>query len=196
MNCTGDQQGLGFVVDICRPDRSPNCNHYLVPRATAKLYSAEDLAVLRMKGAFSLPPDEICKRLLQCYFNHVHPLLPILDVNTFLTQYIKGGQQKSNLLLLWSIFFAASSVSRRTSFHWNSLLINNSSSTTTCCRQLDIHLANQWSDPCILAQKSAHVHIPVPAFKSCCYANAACTSSVSMMQTMKKTRLRLSSRLC
>lgn len=111
-NSSGDQQGLRFVFDICKPDRVSKGNHYLVPRATARSQPAEVIALLCKQGAFSLPPETACRDLLRCYFHYVHPFLPIVNASDFLTQYLRGDQQKVNLLLLWSMFFAAASVSQ------------------------------------------------------------------------------------
>lgn len=111
----GDQQGLGLVVDICKPHREFRGNHFMVPQAVAmSSLLPEDLAALNAKGCFSLPSVEIREGLLQCYFRYVHPFLPILDVGSFLHQYESGGPRKVNLLLLWAMFFASTNVSSST----------------------------------------------------------------------------------
>jgi hypothetical protein len=71
-----------------------------------------------MKGAFSAPSKELCDELICCYFHHVHPLLPIVDSQGFLEQYLKHGFQNVNLLLLWSMFLAAANVSTQSSQKW------------------------------------------------------------------------------
>lgn len=108
---TGDPQGLGLVVDICQPHRSLRGNHFMVPRAAANsALLPVDLAALHAKNCFTLPSAIVRKKLLRCYFQHVHPFLPILEVTTFITQYESGGPQQVNLLLLWSMFFASTNV--------------------------------------------------------------------------------------
>ncbi|KAL1894052.1 hypothetical protein Sste5346_006194 [Sporothrix stenoceras] len=107
----GDQQGLGFVVNICQPQRAfPGNNHFVVPRAAAHSAALlpEDMAALKARGCFSLPADAVQKVLLRCYFHHVHSFLPILHAGEFVYEYETRGPQKVNLLLLWSMFFAAS----------------------------------------------------------------------------------------
>ncbi|KAJ3548798.1 hypothetical protein NM208_g823 [Fusarium decemcellulare] len=105
---TGDQQGLGLVVDICKPNGRYRGNHFVVPRAAAtNALLPEDLAALHAKNCFSLPSAEVQYQLLRCYFHHVHHFLPILNAAAFIQQYETGGPRKVNLLLLWSIFFSS-----------------------------------------------------------------------------------------
>ncbi|KAF4463140.1 cutinase transcription factor 1 beta [Fusarium albosuccineum] len=105
---TGDQQGLGLVVDICKPNGRYRGNHFVIPRAAAtNALLPEDLAALHAKNCFSLPSAEVQHQLLRCYFHHVHHFLPILDAAAFIQQYETGGPRKVNLLLLWSIFFSS-----------------------------------------------------------------------------------------
>ncbi len=110
----GDQQGLGFVVDICQPRRPFPGNHFVVPRAAAARSGGllpEDVVALQAKGCFSLPDDAVQAALLRCYFHHVHPFLPVLHPGQFVRDYATGGATKINLLLLWSMFFASTNVS-------------------------------------------------------------------------------------
>lgn len=109
-NSPGDQQGLAFIVDICKPDSASRGNHYLVPRVATNCQPSEGLALLCMQGAFSLPDEGVCKALLRCYFHYVHPFLPIVNTDDFFAKYLRGDLQKLNPLLLWSMLFAASNV--------------------------------------------------------------------------------------
>ena len=112
---TGDKSSaLGFLGDICQPDGSQRDSYYLVPRTSKKTKNSEDLSYLRSKGAFSVPSEELCDELICSYFRHVHPLVPIVDAQSFLHQYLEHGYQNVNLLLLWSMFFAAANVSIQT----------------------------------------------------------------------------------
>ncbi|KAK5700337.1 hypothetical protein LTR17_023012 [Elasticomyces elasticus] len=105
---TGDKSSaLGFLGDICQPNSTQRGSHYLVPRTSKKTKGSEDLSYLRSKGAFSLPSKELPDELICLYFRHVHPLVPIVDAQSFLHQYLEHGTQDVNLLLLWSMFFAA-----------------------------------------------------------------------------------------
>jgi hypothetical protein len=85
--------------------------HYLIPRSTVKALSPEDLRYLKAKGVFSLPEENICESLLRCFFHHVHPNTPVVDVKSVLGYYLDGGAKKVNLLLLWSMFSVAANVS-------------------------------------------------------------------------------------
>ncbi|KAM3550532.1 hypothetical protein ARSEF4850_008298 [Beauveria asiatica] len=62
---------------------------------------------MRHEGVFSQLPDDVCDELIGCYFQHVHFLLPILDVPAVLNEYWSQGSQGINPLLLWSMFLAA-----------------------------------------------------------------------------------------
>ncbi|TGJ82414.1 hypothetical protein E0Z10_g6353 [Xylaria hypoxylon] len=79
----GDQQGIGYILDIV------------------------DMAYLRSKGVFSVPSEPVCEALLKAYFYHVHPILPVVDAAAVLTSFRNGGASAVNLLLLWSMFSVA-----------------------------------------------------------------------------------------
>ncbi|KAI5458208.1 fungal-specific transcription factor domain-containing protein [Mariannaea sp. PMI_226] len=66
----------------------------------------EDVAYIRAKGVFSLPPLKFRDALMQSYFRHVHPFCPVLDASEFIPQYEQG---RVSLLLLWSMYVAATS---------------------------------------------------------------------------------------
>lgn len=65
------------------------------------------LQFLRAVHCFELPPPARCSRLLEIYFSHVHPLLPVLDRKDFLAQYY-GLDEPPPLVLLHGVFLAAS----------------------------------------------------------------------------------------
>lgn len=107
----GDRQGIGALLHVTQ---SPASNqkqqqHFMVPRAAAKVLAAEDLEYLKAKGCFSLPGPEVCTALVESYFNFVHPLFPIIDAQEFLGRFEKFGVQQINLLLLWSMFSVSAS---------------------------------------------------------------------------------------
>ncbi|KAH8800627.1 fungal-specific transcription factor domain-containing protein [Xylogone sp. PMI_703] len=106
----GEKQGIAFLLDVCKPNggSSSRGSHFLVPKAVINSQQPEDLAYLWAKGAFSIPSEEVCGSLLQCYFRHVHPFLPIIDVTNFINQYDNGGPRRISALLLWSMFSVAS----------------------------------------------------------------------------------------
>lgn len=71
----------------------------------------QDVAYLRSKGVFSVPTKAVCETLLEAYFHHIHPVLPVVDPVAVLTTFRNGGASAINLLLLWSMFSVAASVS-------------------------------------------------------------------------------------
>ena len=60
-----------------------------------------------------MPSLVVQHELLRCFFEHVWPLLPVVDLRDFLTTYLHDPAAVSRLLL-WSVFFAAANASRIT----------------------------------------------------------------------------------
>jgi hypothetical protein len=106
---TGDKQGLGgFIFETCNDiDISPG-THVLLGTPPRR-----DRVGIRPTGSQDLPSKEVCFQLIQCYFRHVHQLMPIIDAAEFLETFCTEGCEGINLLLLWSMFFACSNVSPR-----------------------------------------------------------------------------------
>jgi len=112
LTALGDQQAVnGMVLDAS--DFSPQASRYLDPRTSRRCQQPEDLAYLRIKGCFSLPSQNVCEELVCCYFQLVHPSLPIIDAGRFLEDFVNHRYINTNLLVLWSMFFAATSVRDR-----------------------------------------------------------------------------------
>lgn len=99
--------GNGGYGDILRSVAPGEHVHFKVPTEMEKALTAEDLAYLRHKGCFSIPPES--ELLIQAYFEFVHPSFPILDLQIFLSDYADGGIESINLLLLWSMLSTAAS---------------------------------------------------------------------------------------
>lgn len=101
------------VMEICSGKRS-NMSSALWFQIRApeseKVWETHDWVYLQSKGAFDLPSIDVCDCLIRAYFEHVHPLLPIIDASHFLSQYTLKGASSMNLLLLWSVFLAAANV--------------------------------------------------------------------------------------
>lgn len=71
--------------------------------------SDEDFRYLRIKGALSPPPLELRNRILQAYIKWIHPLLPVLDLPSFLHGVIMVDElQLSSPFLYQSVMFAGS----------------------------------------------------------------------------------------
>ena len=109
LTISGDQQAInGFVFDSSNGPSQKS--RYLVPRVSTKNQRPEDLAYLQMKGCFSLPSQRVCEQLVRCYFQHVHPSLPIIKAAHFIDDFVNCRYQNTNLLVLWSMFLAATNV--------------------------------------------------------------------------------------
>ena len=70
----------------------------------------DTLDYLRLKGAFTLPAQDVCRTLVHTYFHHVHPTFPVINAKDFLDEFVGNGVQNISLLLLWSMFSTATSV--------------------------------------------------------------------------------------
>ncbi|KAH7006599.1 hypothetical protein EDB82DRAFT_493867 [Fusarium venenatum] len=76
--------------------------------------SAQDLGYLQAQRCFHLPVKLLLDELIRLYLFHVHPMLPILDEQSFWASYfeVKDGSDGCNnqipLLLLWSALVASS----------------------------------------------------------------------------------------
>jgi hypothetical protein len=64
------------------------------------------LQYLRAIGCFELPSPDLCGRLLEIFFTHVHPMLPIINRKIFLAQYYGMGDPPP-LVVLHAVFLAA-----------------------------------------------------------------------------------------
>ncbi|KAI9728098.1 MAG: hypothetical protein M1834_007814 [Cirrosporium novae-zelandiae] len=74
-------------------------------------YSASPLDRVRFEylkglGCFNMPSREICGGLLETFFSHVHPMLPVLDRKDFLARYY-GLDEPPPLVLITAILLAA-----------------------------------------------------------------------------------------
>lgn len=103
---TSDQIGLTSALNICSPERTLP-RHFLIPSYISTSLSDDDREYLDRKGVFTLPGNEACASLLRAYFYHVHPIMPVVEVDHFLNNFHAGRLQEQNILLVWSVFFAA-----------------------------------------------------------------------------------------
>ena len=61
--------------------------------------SADDIDLLRSRGAFSIPETELRNELLRCYVRWVHSFMPVLDLHEFL-RCIAENDPNGNISLL------------------------------------------------------------------------------------------------
>lgn len=70
---------------------------------------SEDLDYLQKKGAFLIPDNSVRNELLRSYAQFVHPYLPLLDLQDFLSAINKNESGNTiSLLLYHAVMFAAS----------------------------------------------------------------------------------------
>lgn len=69
----------------------------------------EELEILKFRGAFLLPPRDLCDELIECYFEKIHPTIPVLNRSQFMRKYNDPANPPS-LLLLQSMLLAGSRV--------------------------------------------------------------------------------------
>lgn len=68
----------------------------------------EDLDYLQRKGAFLIPDTGLRNELLRCYVQYVHPYLPLIDLQDFLTTIERNQPSDTiSLLLFQAVMFAA-----------------------------------------------------------------------------------------
>ncbi|KAB8271122.1 fungal-specific transcription factor domain-containing protein [Aspergillus minisclerotigenes] len=103
---TGDRTGPVSTLDICSPDHSLP-RHCLIPSNNQTTMTDDDREYLQKKGVFTLPKPEVCEGLLRAYFYHVHPIMPVIEVDSILNYQHHGRLGDCNFLLLWSVFFVA-----------------------------------------------------------------------------------------
>lgn len=66
--------------------------------------TVEDVAYLRHKGIFQIPATGCRNEILRAYFHFVYPLMPLLDVETFLGPMLAGeSSEKISLMLLYAV---------------------------------------------------------------------------------------------
>lgn len=89
--------------------------HYPLPKALhgargrmADLDNLE-IEILHRRGAFLLPPRQLCDELVEAYFKWVAPVVPIVNRSRFMRQY-RDPKNPPSLLLLQAILLAGSRV--------------------------------------------------------------------------------------
>ena len=78
-------------------------------RPVSQSVMREDLDYLQQRGAFMVPETSLRNELLRCYVQYVHPFLPILELQDFLTSIEKNESNDTlSLLLFQAVMFAGS----------------------------------------------------------------------------------------
>ncbi|KAI7868573.1 fungal-specific transcription factor domain-containing protein [Spinellus fusiger] len=79
--------------------------------AKARNYTSLDEKGPLKADPFEIPPVDLSRHLLDLYFAHFYPLLPLLHKKSFLQSLEKSDDQKPPLLLMNSIYAVASRIS-------------------------------------------------------------------------------------
>ncbi|KAK2760238.1 Transcriptional activator of fatty acid utilization [Arachnomyces sp. PD_36] len=89
--------------------------HYPLPEtirgSSARLTDLDnvEIEILHQRGAFLLPPRQLCDELVEAYFTWVAPVIPIINRSRFMRRY-RDPKNPPSLLLLQSILLAGSRV--------------------------------------------------------------------------------------
>ncbi|KAH7012816.1 putative Zn(II)2Cys6 transcription factor [Ilyonectria destructans] len=102
-----DPKGVCAIANICEPDSAEKSGHFLLPNGIVSLLDPDDLEYLQRKGVFAFPEPQVRDDLVRTYFHYVHPFLPILDAQDFLSQHESAALDKIGPHLLWSMYLAA-----------------------------------------------------------------------------------------
>jgi hypothetical protein len=109
----GESYNLSFLVH----DRHGTTDvvHYPLPETVrgsrARLTELDnvEIEILHQRGAFLLPPRQLCDELVESYFEWVAPIVPVINRSRFMRRY-RDPKNPPSLLLLQAILLAGSRV--------------------------------------------------------------------------------------
>ncbi|KAI1268747.1 fungal-specific transcription factor domain-containing protein [Xylariaceae sp. FL1019] len=98
-----DRQGASDVVHYPLPEN--------VRGSRARLTELDNIEIdiLHQRGAFLLPPRQLCDELIEAYFQWIHPIVPVINRASFMRQY-RDPKNPPSLLLLQAVLLAGSRV--------------------------------------------------------------------------------------
>lgn len=98
-----DQHGTTDVVHYPLPEN--------VRGARARMNELDELEIkiLHERGAFLLPPRQLCDELVEAYFTWIAPVVPVINRSKFMRRY-RDSKNPPSLLLLQAILLAGSRV--------------------------------------------------------------------------------------
>ncbi|KAK9468712.1 fungal-specific transcription factor domain-containing protein [Lipomyces arxii] len=111
----GSSSNLSLLVQSKAGD-SEGC-HYPIPdeirvgSARINELDPEEIEILNRRGAFLLPPRDICDELVESFFEKIHPIVPMINKTQFMRRY-NDPKNPPSLLLLQSILLAGTRVCR------------------------------------------------------------------------------------
>lgn len=97
-----------FLSSLEEPESGVQLPPFVRPLPTK--IAAEDVKYLHVKGALTLPTLPLQNALLQAYVEYVHPYMPLMDLNSFLSiiNNRDGNNGQISLFLYQAVMFAAS----------------------------------------------------------------------------------------
>ncbi|KAF2164343.1 hypothetical protein M409DRAFT_67875 [Zasmidium cellare ATCC 36951] len=109
----GESSNLSLLVQ----DRHGTTDvvHYPLPEnvrgARARINELDnvEIDILHQRGAFLLPPRQLCDELVDAYFTWIAPVVPVINRSKFMRRY-RDSKNPPSLLLLQSILLAGSRV--------------------------------------------------------------------------------------
>ncbi|ODV77302.1 uncharacterized protein CANTADRAFT_34018, partial [Suhomyces tanzawaensis NRRL Y-17324] len=109
-----------------------------------------ELEILKLRGAFLLPSHDLALDIINSYFEHVHPLMPVINRTEFMRKF-EDPDDNPSLMLLQSVLLCGSRVSK------NPLLMDHNNSTmlaslTFFRRAKALYEASYESDPVSVLQ--------------------------------------------
>lgn len=124
---------------------------------TEDLYETSDtsadsaeLEILKMRGAFLLPPKHLALDIIESYFEHVHPLMPVINRSEFMRKFNDPNDSPS-LMLLQAVLLCGSRVLSNPLL-FDSKGLSNLASLTFFRRAKSLYETNYESDPVLIVQ--------------------------------------------
>lgn len=109
-----------------------------------------ELEILKLRGAFLLPLTELARDLIVSYFEHVHPLMPIINRTEFMAKFDDPDDSPS-LMLLQAVLLCGLRVSNNPLL-FDSKGLSNLTSLTFFRRAKALYETNYESDPVSIVQ--------------------------------------------
>lgn len=155
----GESSNLSFIVRRHAADNADKeIFHYPIPdvfreSTTMKLsvLDADEVEALKNRGAFLLPPRDVCDDLIETYFTKIAPQIPVINRTTFMKQY-HDVSDPPPLLLLQVIFLAASRVSKNPALVDRETGSTNNASMTFWKRAKALYDADYEDDKVVIIQ--------------------------------------------
>lgn len=109
-----------------------------------------ELEILKMRGAFLLPSTELARDLVELYFDHVHPLMPVINKTEFMAKF-NDPDDSPSLMLLQAVLLCGLRVSNNPLLFDNKGL-SNLALLTFFRRAKALYETNYESDPVLIVQ--------------------------------------------